>query len=298
MNLKRFFVTSSLLLGASLSQPPVLAQNPVIYKHVDDKGRVTYANSPIKGAAVLELAPLAVVQSATSQSATARATKPLSGGTGPTNETGLSSATNLGQLHATPAEGSPPRAGPIQKYGILEPDTPENFSPANVAPTVTAQPVARVTTAKPGKEAVRTPAAASGWNPTMTAQHRRDEVRRRIIEGELEAEAQFLAEAKAALLREQNKSTAMRALRTAVLSNERAGVGNSVVPDDGVETKAFIERHFERVRSLQDQVAMHEENIQELRAQLPTAAKNSGVTSALAANTTASSPPKQRAATQ
>ena len=35
-----------------------------IYKHVDENGRVTYSNKPMKGAVVLDLEPLTVIQSA------------------------------------------------------------------------------------------------------------------------------------------------------------------------------------------------------------------------------------------
>src|SRR5438552_1259414 len=34
-----------------------------IYKHIDDSGRVTYSNKPMKGATVLELEPMTVMQS-------------------------------------------------------------------------------------------------------------------------------------------------------------------------------------------------------------------------------------------
>ena len=37
------------------------AQGVVVYKHVDEKGRVTYANQPMKGATVVELSPLMVL---------------------------------------------------------------------------------------------------------------------------------------------------------------------------------------------------------------------------------------------
>jgi hypothetical protein len=39
---------------------PALAQT-VIYKHVDESGRVTYSNKPMKGATILELDPLTTI---------------------------------------------------------------------------------------------------------------------------------------------------------------------------------------------------------------------------------------------
>lgn len=40
---------------------PAMAQSP-IYKHVDETGKVTYTNQPLKGAVRIELEPLSTVQ--------------------------------------------------------------------------------------------------------------------------------------------------------------------------------------------------------------------------------------------
>jgi hypothetical protein len=45
---------------AVLSSPVALAQ-VTIYKHVDDQGRTTYSNKPMKGATVLDLEPLTTI---------------------------------------------------------------------------------------------------------------------------------------------------------------------------------------------------------------------------------------------
>jgi hypothetical protein len=50
--------------------------------------------------------------------------------------------------------------------------------------------------------------------------------------------------------------------------DNRAAAGKQPLSDDIVATKMVVERHFERVRELQDQVLVHEENLAELRAQL------------------------------
>jgi hypothetical protein len=47
---------------AIMASASALAQS-TIYKHVDDGGRVTYSNKPMKGATVMELDPLTVVPS-------------------------------------------------------------------------------------------------------------------------------------------------------------------------------------------------------------------------------------------
>jgi len=48
-------------LAAALSGP-VWAQS-TIYKHIDDSGRVTYSNKPMKGAVVVDLEPLTTIPS-------------------------------------------------------------------------------------------------------------------------------------------------------------------------------------------------------------------------------------------
>ena len=42
------------------AMPAAFAQS-TIYKHVDDSGRITYSNKPMKGAAVMELEPLTTI---------------------------------------------------------------------------------------------------------------------------------------------------------------------------------------------------------------------------------------------
>ena len=52
----------TLWIGVAVSLAPALAiAQSTIYKHVDDSGRVTYTNRPMKGAIVLELEPLSTL---------------------------------------------------------------------------------------------------------------------------------------------------------------------------------------------------------------------------------------------
>jgi hypothetical protein len=60
---------ASLAIALSAS---ALAQT-TIYKHVDDSGRVTYTNKPIKGATVVELEPLTTIPTPPAVLATAKA---------------------------------------------------------------------------------------------------------------------------------------------------------------------------------------------------------------------------------
>lgn len=48
------------LAGLALASTAAMAQS-VIYKHVDESGRVTYSNKPIKGGAVVDLEPLTTI---------------------------------------------------------------------------------------------------------------------------------------------------------------------------------------------------------------------------------------------
>ena len=63
-------------LAAALSSP-VWAQS-TIYKHVDDSGRVTYSNKPMKGAIVVDLEPLTTIPSSPAGSLVAQPAKPVS----------------------------------------------------------------------------------------------------------------------------------------------------------------------------------------------------------------------------
>ena len=52
------------IAGLALAAATSAHAQTTIYKHVDESGRVTYSNKPMKGATVLELEPLTVIQSA------------------------------------------------------------------------------------------------------------------------------------------------------------------------------------------------------------------------------------------
>ena len=54
---------------------PALAQT-TIYKLVDESGRVTYSNKPMKGATVMELEPITIIQSATPAAPAPKAAAP------------------------------------------------------------------------------------------------------------------------------------------------------------------------------------------------------------------------------
>jgi uncharacterized protein DUF4124 len=51
------------IAGLALAAAASAHAQTTIYKHIDDQGRVTYSNKPMKGATVLDLEPLTVIQS-------------------------------------------------------------------------------------------------------------------------------------------------------------------------------------------------------------------------------------------
>lgn len=61
-------------LALGLASPLASAQT-TIYKHVDDNGRVTYSNRPMKGATVVDLEPLSTIPAFGTNSAPAPAAK-------------------------------------------------------------------------------------------------------------------------------------------------------------------------------------------------------------------------------
>jgi hypothetical protein len=61
------------IAGLALAAAASAHAQTTIYKHIDESGRVTYSNKPMKGASVLELEPLTVIQSAPVPAPTAKA---------------------------------------------------------------------------------------------------------------------------------------------------------------------------------------------------------------------------------
>jgi len=53
------------LTGLAITAASIACAQTTIYKHIDEEGRVTYSNVPIKGASILELDPLTVLPPAT-----------------------------------------------------------------------------------------------------------------------------------------------------------------------------------------------------------------------------------------
>lgn len=229
-------------VGLAIVPAMALAQHSqTIYKFVDESGRVTYANSPIKGGTKLDLEPLTTIQSPTS-------------------------APVAPAVHATAAPAVRPIpvakvvSVPSSAYSMVA--APVIFNPA---PLVVSAPIA----AAPAS--VATPPTVVATLDTNdkareSAQQRRADVRQRILQSEIQAEEKSLNGARAALAEEQRRSNEIRTLRASFAAT--ALVATPQKPLIGAETRAEIERHFERVRNLQDEVAMHEGNVAALREEL------------------------------
>ena len=210
----------------------VLAQSAqTIYKFVDENGRVTYANSPIKGGTKLDLEPLTVIP---------------------------------GQAGAPAAQTPPPRAIPVAKVVSVS-------SPAYVAAAATPTAFA-VTAVSPIPTEAATPIPApppitiAALDSADKAQQRRMEIRQRILQSEIQAEEKSLGEARVALGEEQKRSGEVRTMRASFALTTVAVTANKPLISPVV--RAEIEHHFERVRNLQDQVAMHEGNIAAMREEM------------------------------
>ncbi len=240
MNLQRILLTPAILTSIFFcALSGVFVENATaqaIFKHTDESGRVSYSNQPRKGAVAVDLAPLSMSQGVP----VVKVEKP--------KERVINEPVSLAATPASPA------------------------LPTSAAPTLTSEvatPVARVLPV-PDSVALKSATSASvpstiaqagGVSAAAMAKQRREDVKRRIVEGEIEAEEQLFTEARDTLAAEQARSPAMRMLRTSLPNEARAS-------ETTLESRALIERHFARVRDLQDHVMMHEQNLRELREML------------------------------
>ena len=223
---------------ASLAIVPamVFAQSmQTIYKFVDESGRVTYANSPIKGGAKVDLEPLTVIPSSPSTFNTSIAQAPAA------------------------------RAIPVAKVTSV-PSPAYSITATPVAFTAAAVVTAPITAAVVSASAVPPPTTMAALDIGENAQQRRADVRQRILQNEIHAEEKSLDLTRMALAEEQRRSGDMRAMRASLSVTTLVGAPQKmpISPD----VRAEIERHFERVRNLQDEVAMHEDNITALREEM------------------------------
>ena len=224
--------------AVAVAQPgtPAPRAETVIYKHVDENGRVTYANSPIKGGARIDLEPLTVIPSTPSGSLNAA------------NAQVVSRVVASTITAASANVAAAPSAKPTVQI-------------ASVLPLSSHAQAARSSTAAPDNTVV-----ASLETINQLTQQRRAETQKRLLESDLQTEEQLHLAARSRLEEEQKNSGNVRAMRASFAATSAAVTAQK--PLINPEIRAEIERHFERVRNLQDQVAMHENHLQTLREQL------------------------------
>jgi len=210
-----------------------LRAETIIYKHVDENGRVTYANSPIKGGARVALEPLTVIPSTPSGSLNPANAQVVVRAIAPTVPSSSAQA---------------PSAKPAIQVAAVLPQSRQ----AQAAETRSPAPENTV--------------VASLETINQLTQQRQADTKKRLLEGELQTEEQLLVAAKSKLEEEQKNSGSIRAMRASFAATAETVTAQK--PLISPETRAEIERHFERVRNLQDQVAMHENHLQTLREQL------------------------------
>ena len=221
------------IVACSVVMPAMLfAQSAqTIYKFIDESGRVTYANSPIKGGTKLDLEPLTVIQS--SPGAAAAHTLPA-----------RAAAISVAKVVSVPSPTYTMAATPIT--------FPAAASPAAAAPSQA--PSAAIV------------ASLDTENAQERAQQRRADVRLRLLQSEIRAEEKSLDATRVALAEEQRRSGDIRTKRASFAAT--AQTATLLKPLISPEVRAEIEQHFERIRNLQDELSVHEGNIAALREEL------------------------------
>lgn len=285
---------------------------PAIYKLVDASGRVTYTNSPTKGAAKVELDPITVIPSTPAgmlgggQANTQANTSPVSQasasqelipvGLAPTIAKPEAPTMPLLPLAAAAASSTSPTFAASARAPIVQPATatvtPVSASAANRAQTPAVRvadtettpayklPVVKLTPreAVPGDLGVQPSAATVAIAPTtapttympppviIAAANPRDaepRAKTMIVSPKFEQEEQLLQSLKTRLAEEQNASASFRALRARLPATiDQSNPGEAAKQN---EIKSQVEQHFERIRSLQDQIAQREQALAMLR---------------------------------
>lgn len=291
---------------AAAAPAPAAAPAAAIYKLVDASGRVTYSNTPVKGATQVELDPITVIPGTPSGSLgdaakekaalalppapilipveapaiapiapvpAVKLASPAPASITPTTTPVPTPASTraVAQVTAT----APAKAAPVQAVKVSNTPT---ASAAATSPNPLGLPVVKlrpdgatpdvvVENRAPQFAAVldQAPVAAPAIAPTAEAiaLTKREDARQKMVMSNIADEERILAAVKEQLVTERRQSDSMRALR--------AGLVTSPDPNKtaaNAEVRAQVERHFERVRDLQDQVAMHERNIAEMRQKL------------------------------
>ena len=218
-----------LIAGVALAASFAAAAQTTIYKHVDESGRITYTNKPMKGAVAMELDPITTMPGLPAHAVSRAAV--LSTPTG--------SPLPVEKLAPEPA-----KLAVVQKAAVpqikVEP-LPESRSAAAVASAPAAKPT------------------LAAVEPSL--QRKRDEERRRILEVELRQEEEGLERARGAVSKEQQNPQLIAAVRAAQAAAEPTAAQMA-------EFRSNIDKASGRIRGLQATVAEHEKNIEALKKEL------------------------------
>ena len=205
------------------------APSTTIYKHVDESGRITYTNRPMKGAVPMELDPISVVPGLPPAAVTRAAIIST-----PTGSPVEKPAPEAARLEVTQKSGAPQiRIEPL-------PDS-RTAAAAASAPASAPRPV------------------LASVEPSL--QRKRDEERRRILEDELKQEEASLTRAREAVSKEQQNPELVAAVRAAQAVAEPT-------PAQMAQFRSNLDKASGRIRGLQATVAEHEKNIEALRKEL------------------------------
>jgi hypothetical protein len=246
-----------------------------IYKLVDASGKITYTNTPLKGAVKVELDPITVIPASPSASLgdAANATAATAAANVQSPPPMLIPVQPITPVSATPSLAPPLQVAIVTPVGKAQsPNTPTPRPEASVPnlPVVKLSPNLTQGLA-PATSAAAAPVVALAPSAESLAQQRRDELKQRNLNNEMEREEQLLAEAKTQLTEEKRASASFRSLRAGLAAKPDSS--NPQAAAIKADIKAQVERHFERVRDLEDQVTMHQRNLDGLRQQ----ARNMGI---------------------
>lgn len=213
------------------SQEP--ANSTTIYKHVDDRGHVTYSNRPMKGAEVVELEPITVIPSG-----------PLPTPNNQVSNFRIQPQPSTLASSAAPAanNGTVALAAAVSAAsGVASPNG--NIANATNPQVALVQPIP--TTVLPNVEAA--------------TQKARDDGRRKILEDEMKAEQKLLADAVLALSATEADRTVIEQMRMAAAK---------LTPAAYAEARRNYEAREEKLRTLQETVNTHEKNVTALKKEL------------------------------
>ena len=271
---KKAVLTALCVLGITFLPIWAVGQTPqAIYKHTDVQGRITYSNAPIVGGARVELDPITLIPATPSGSLVnpnlprpvfVPVSAALAAPGAAVNNIDVAVAVEPAVLKTALVPAPlPVPLSTSPSASSASPDTPRT--------AVTPLPVAVV---RPVAVSIkRLPLPVNAQQPLamdVLIQQRRDEIKLRMMQNAVNTESKLLADAKAKLAEENVASKGVHAIKASFHAAARAGRTDklALVPVISPEERAKVERHFERVRDLQDQISMHEKNLDDLRAVL------------------------------